>query len=234
MIKQFPARRNILIVFLLVFLTHGCTRPGLNAPKVSPTAPDIQPIMTGVRFEPSITPTLPVATPTPVPTETSMPKVTISAEKGNIYIRRGPGMAYDRISVLYMDMSTEVLARDVLSKWVQVVIPDSDKTGWVSLQTDYSKLNGELSSLPDYTFTEWPVPAYLYNCTEHDMYIMPGEITVTSYFTHPNNQVWLNPGRYIVYDDTFSKRPIVKEIDIREGENIAILYDGAGNHHKCP
>jgi hypothetical protein len=63
---------------------------------------------------------------------------------------------------------------------------------------------------------------------------MPGEITVTSYFTHPNNQVWLNPGRYIVYDDTFSKRPIVKEIDIREGENIAILYDGAGNHHKCP
>jgi hypothetical protein len=234
MIKQFPARRNILIVFLLVFLTHGCTRPGLNAPKASPTAPDIQPIMTGVRVEPSITPTLPVATPTPVPTETSMPKVTISAEKGNIYIRRGPGMAYDRISVLYMDMSTEVLARDVLSKWVQVVIPDSDKTGWVSLQTDYSKLNGELSSLPDYTFTEWPVPAYLYNCTEHDMYIMPGEITVTSYFTHPNNQVWLNPGRYIVYDDTFSKRPIVKEIDIREGENIAILYDGAGNHHKCP
>ena len=171
MIKRFPARRNILILFLLVFLTHGCTRPGLNTSQVSPNAQDVQPKMTEVQVEPSFTPTLLVVTPIPtgtaiVPTETSIPKVTISAEKGNLYIRRGPGVAYDRIGVLYMDTSTEVLARDVLSKWVQVVIPDSDKTGWVSLQTDYSKLNGELSSLPDFTFTEWPVPAYLYNCTE--------------------------------------------------------------------
>ena len=48
---------------------------------------------------------------------------------------------------------------------------------------EYSKLNGEFDSLPDFTFTDWPVPAYLYNCTDHDMYIMPGEIILTSYFS---------------------------------------------------
>jgi hypothetical protein len=143
-------------------------------------------------------------------------------------------MAYDRLGVLSKGTSADVIAHDVLSKWVQVTIPGSDKTGWVSLLTEYSKVNGDLSTLPDFTFSEWPVPAYIYNCTEHDIYIMPGEIVVPSYFTHPNNQAWLYPGVYTVYDYTLPNRPKIKDVDIREGLDIAILYDGSGNHHKCP
>ncbi|MBI5963096.1 MAG: SH3 domain-containing protein [Chloroflexi bacterium] len=240
MIRRIFKNRSLYIVLLFALLTQGCFRARLNAPSALPTVRDIQSVATEVEIEsPTPTPTIKVETPLPtaaliVPTETSLPKVTISAEKGNLYIRRGPGMAYNQIGVLHKDTSADVIARDVLSKWVQVVIPDSDKTGWVSLQTDYSKLNGVLSSLPDFTFTDWPVPAYLYNCTEHDMYIMPGELILTSYFTHPNNQIWLNPGTYTVYDDTLPKRPEVRTVEIREGVSDAIVVDGLGNHHKCP
>ncbi len=238
MIKRILKNRSLYIVLLLALLTQGCFRARLNAPSALPTAQDIQSVAPEVLIK-SPTPTIkfetPMSTATVIaPTATSLSKVTISAVKGNLYIRRGPGMAYNQIGVLHKDTSADVIARDVLSKWVQVVIPDSDKTGWVSLQTDYSKLNGELSSLPDFTFTDWPVPAYLYNCTEHDMYIMPGEIILTSYFTHPNNQVWLNPGTYTVYDDALPKRPEVRTVEIREGVNDAIVVDGLGNHHKCP
>jgi uncharacterized protein YraI len=228
-------KRSLYPALLVVMMLQGCMRPRANLPVIENTQPAL------IKTQ-AVTATLPPETETPAPTvtiaisptETPLPKVTISAQKGNLYIRRGPGMAYDRVGVLFSGTSAEVIARDVLSKWVQVNIPDSEQTGWVSLQTDYSRLDGDLSTVPDFTFTDWPVPAYLFNCTEHDMYIMPGEIIVTSYFTHPNNQVWLNPGRYSVYDDSIPKRPLVKEIDIREGANVAIVYDGAGNHHKCP
>ncbi len=238
MIKRIFKNRSLYIVLLLALLTQGCFRARLNAPSALPTAQDIQSVAPEVLIK-SPTPTLKIETPMSTatviaPTATSLSKVTISAVKGNLYIRRGPGMAYNQIGVLRKDTSADVIARDVLSKWVQVVIPGSDKTGWISLQTDYSKLNGELSTLPDFTFTDWPIPAYLYNCTEHDMYIMPGEIILTSYFTHPNNQVWLNPGTYTVYDDTLPKRPEVRTVEIREGVNDAIVVDGLGNHHKCP
>jgi hypothetical protein len=235
MISQFHKHRYIHIVFLLVLLTQGCAR--MNTRSVTPAVLDVQ--STATRILPSSTPTRLTEAPVPsatavTPTETSLPQVTISAVKGNLFIRRGPGMAYNQISVLLKDASADVIARDVLSKWAQIVIPDSKKTGWVSLQTEYSKLNGDLSAVPDFTFTDWPVPAYLYNCTEHDMYVMPGEIILTSYFTHPNNQVWLNPGIYTVYDYVAPGRPEVKKVEMREGMDQAILYDGLGNHHKCP
>ena len=240
MINQFPQIRRVFIALLLVLLTQGCTRAGLGAPSALPTAGHIESIATenGAKLLP--TPTIQIKkTPSPTateitPTETSLPKVTISAVKGNLYIRRGPGLAYNPIGVLYKGASTDVIARDVLSKWAQVLIPNSTKTGWVSIRSEYSKLNGEFDSLPDFTFTDWPVAAYLYNCTEHDMYIMPGEIILTSYFTHANNQVWLYPGTYTVYDYTMPGLPEVRNVDIREGDNEAILYDGSGAHHKCP
>ena len=232
--------RKIYILFLFVILTQGCVRARLAVPRGLPTAQDMEALVTETIIGSLPTPTTqntktPVPTATEVvPTETSLPKVTISAVKGNLYIRRGPGMPYNPVGVLYKGTSADVIARDVLSKWVQITIPNSDETGWVSIQSEYSKLNGEYDSLPDFTFTDWPAPAYLYNCTEHDMYIMPGEILLTSYFTNPNNQVWLNPGTYTVYDATMPDLPEVTTVDIREGADDAILYDGSGNHHKCP
>ncbi len=240
MIKNLLKRR--VIVFTILFLAisaQGCSRARLNTLPLLPTAQDIGQVATeNIEVLPTST-KLPTQTPSPtatevVPTETSLPKVTISAVKGNIFIRRGPGFPYNQIGVLYKGTSADVIARDVLSKWVQIIIPNSDVTGWVSIQSQYSQLNGDFDSLPDFTFTDWPVPAYLYNCTEHDMYIMPGEILITSYFTHPNNQAWINPGTYTVYDATLPDVPEVTTVDIREGADQAILVDGSGNRHKCP
>jgi uncharacterized protein YraI len=240
MSKNLVKRRTLsFVVLLLIISTQGCARARLSALPSVPTAQDIGQISTEA-IELSATSTQQATkTPSPtattvLPTETSLPKVTITAAGGNLYIRRGPGFPYNQVGVLYKGTSAVVIARDVLSKWVQINIPDSDETGWVSNQSQFSRLNGEFDSLPDFTFTEWPVPAYLYNCTEHDMYIMPGEILITSYFTHPNNQAWLNPGTYTVYDATLPDVPEVTTVNIREGDDQAILVDGSGNHHKCP
>ena len=239
MVKRFSKSQNKLIILFMLILTSGCLRVGLRVPPALPTARDIEPVTTQSQLDAAVT-TTPLIQKTPeiIPTEivqtaTFLPKVTITAIKGNIFIRRGPGMAYNPISVLYKNTSTKVIARDVLSKWVQVVLPDSDKTGWVSIQTEYSKLNGEFASLPDFTPTDWPIPAYLRNCTRHDMYVMPGEITLYSYFAYPDNEVWLYPGFYTVQDLFVPGEPQVLDFEIREGLEIEIQDDGLGEHSKC-
>jgi len=143
-------------------------------------------------------------------------------------------MAFNPIGVLYKDTSTPVLARDVLSNWVQIVIPDSDQKGWVSLQTQYSQVDGDLRTLPELAPTDWPLPAYLRNCTHHQMYILPAEVILLSSLDHPDNMVWLNPGTYTVYDMDVAGEPEVTTVEVREGVTVEILDDGAGEHRKCP
>ena len=137
-------------------------------------------------------------------------------------------MAFNPIDVLYKDTSAKVIARDVLSKWVQIKIPNSDKTGWVSIQTQYSQIEGEIKNLPEYTPTEWPVPAYVRNCTYHQMYVLPFEIVIPSSYEYPDNEIWIYPGSYTVFDIDVSGDPIVAEIVVKEGSEIEILNDGSG------
>lgn len=92
---------------------------------------------------------------------TSLPRVTITATGGNLFIRRGPGLAYDAVGILYKDTSAEIIGRDVLSGWVQVNISDSQATGWISIQTQFSKIDGDLTIIQAFTFEEWPEPAYI-------------------------------------------------------------------------
>jgi hypothetical protein len=62
---------------------------------------------------------------------------------------------------------------------------------------------------------------------------MPGEITLPSSYQEPENEIWLNPGHYTVYDLEVPDLPEVKSFDIREGQEIEIIDDGAGEHRKC-
>ena len=231
---------SIFITLLIVVMLQACMRVRLDAPPSFPTARDIEMITTEEQVSGTLAmPTPQIETPAPTateifPTPTSLPKVTISVIKGNLFIRRGPDMAYNPIGVLYKDTSVPVIARDVLSKWVQVNIPNSDKTGWVSIQTDYSRVDGDLKSLPEFTPTDWPIAAYLRNCTHHQMYIMPSEIVLPSYFGYPENETWLYPGSYIVYDMDVPGEPEVLQVNIREGLTVEILDDGSGEHRKCP
>jgi hypothetical protein len=239
MIKQFKKQRNIYIALLFVILLQACMRVRLDAPPALPTAREIETITTEEQAGTLATPTAQIETPAATateifPTPTALPKVTISAIKGNIFIRRGPDTAYNPIGVLYKDTSAPVIRRDVLSDWVQIIIPNSENTGWVSIQTDYSRVDGDLKVLPEFTPTDWPIPAYLRNCTHHQMYIMPSEIVLPSYFGRPENEIWLYPGSYTIYDIDVSGEPEVLQVDIREGITVEILDDGLGEHRKCP
>ena len=239
MIKPPRIQQKILAFTLTAILLQACMQVRVDAPSALPTPRDIETV--AIEDQPTATLT---ASPVPVtatatstsipPTETPIPNVTIHAVKGNLFIRRGPDMAFNPISVLYKDTGTKVIARDVLSKWVKVVIPDSDKTGWISLQTQYSQVDGDIQSLPELAPTEWPVPAYLRNCTRHQMYILPAEIVLPSSLEQPENMIWLNPGTYTAYDMDIAGEPEAATVVLSEGSIVEILYDGTGEHRKCP
>jgi hypothetical protein len=239
MIKPLHKHTSLSIALLFILLTQACAQIKVNAPPALPTAQDIEPLATEeqINLKPTQTATVevPVATETEiVPIATSAPKVTISAVKGNIFIRRGPDMAFNPIDVLYKDTTAEVIARDVLSNWVQIKIPKSDRTGWVSIKTQYSKVEGEIKDLPEFTPTEWPIAAYLRNCTYHQMYVEPSEIVIPSSLEYPDNEIWIYPGTYKIYDIEVPGDPEIDQITVKEGSNIEILYDGLGDHRKCP
>jgi hypothetical protein len=238
MIKPLPQYISVSILLLLVLLTQACSQVRLETPSALPAVRETEPTATEERSAPSATSTVQAEIPTATkvaPTATpSLPKVTISAVKGNIFIRRGPDMAFNPIGVLYKDTSAKVIAHDVLSDWVQIKIPKSDKTGWVSIQTKYSKVEGEIKNLPEYTPTEWPVPAYVRNCTYHRMYVLPVEIVIPPYLQKPDNEVWIYPGTYTVYDIDVVGDPGVDKIVVKEGSQIDLLYNGLGERRKCP
>ncbi len=230
--------KSVFVILLIAVLTQGC-RMGANRPLALPATPEAVSVSTETRSAPSAVPTIrveiPTSTATIIPfTPTQEANITVSAVKGNIFIRRGPDMAYNPIGVLYKDTSTKVIARDVLSRWAQVIIPDSDNTGWIYVKSEFAKVDGDFASIPDFTPTDWPVPGYLLNCTHHDLYIMPGEITVPASFGDPANEVWLKPGFYTIQDISIDGYPKIQDVEMREGVDIEIRVDGAGESRKCP
>ncbi len=174
------------------------------------------------------------ATPTEMAVVISAPTVRLSVVKGNLFIRRGPDMAYNPVGVFYKDTTADIVARDVLSKWAQIVIPNSTQTGWVSLQTKYSKVEGDLSALPEFKIKDWPIAGYVRNCTNHGILLTPGEIYIEAVFRKPENVVWVYPGHYQVYDIDTPDIVQLESIDTREGLTVDIGEDGAGDRRKCP
>jgi hypothetical protein len=159
----------------------------------------------------------------------------LTAVKGNLFIRRGPNLAFNPISVLMAGQSAPALARDVLGTWVQIPIPGNpEKYGWVSLQTDYSFLSGDVMSLREITPTYWPDLAFLRNCTFHEMVTDPGGIVIPSLDNFPANEVQINPGAYRIFDTAVDGSPEVLKVELREGSAIDIRTDGDGEHRKCP
>jgi hypothetical protein len=212
-------------------------RPG--AASEVPTLAETFPTPIEVQVEPvssptkAVTPTATLIEMTAIPT--SAATVSLTVVGGNLFIRRGPDMAFNQIGVLRDGQSVDVLARDVLSKWAQIGIPGQDgHMGWVSLQTRYSSVDGDVSTLSVIQPEIWPEPAYVRNCTFHQMFIQPGEILLPSLLEEPENEVWVYPGVYTVYDIDHPDEPDVKDIQIREGIEVEIQVDGNGDKHKCP
>lgn len=189
----------------------------------------------------SVVSSTPLSTPRPAPvilepSPTPKPAVTVTAVNGNLFIRRGPNTLYNQIGVLYEGSSAEVIAQDVLGEWAQIKIPNSEETGWVSLLTRYSKIEGDLKSLPDFTFTDWPLPAYVKNCTEHDLILEPGDIYLFNLYTNAQylNETQVDPGVYAVHDMFLPGAPEFQKISVKEGVTVYITENGLGEKHKCP
>lgn len=65
------------------------------------------------------------------------------------------------------------------------------------------------------------------------MLVMPGGTVIPSLLQYPENEVWLYPGSYTVFDYNMPDTPEVMQVEMREGYEIDILYDGTGNKHKA-
>jgi len=222
--------KSLLLVSLLLTACAPRAVPSAPVQAATPSTP-----VSTVAALPSSTPAAPAdLTPLPSSTPTTQ-SISVSAVKGNLYIRRGPSVAYNSVAVLYDGQSAQAQARDVLSNWLQIPIPGSSAVlGWVSIQTVYSSVNGDVSKLPEIQPTDWPVPAFVRNCTEHDMAAEPGGILLPSINNFPANDVRINPGTYRVYDTDVEGSPEVLKVDLREGSAIDVRINGDGESHKCP
>ena len=222
---------HIALAFLFLSMAGCITSPGPTSSSV------IQPqtVTASSSDIPAVSDT-PVAMSSPTEAMTPSPtagKVVITASNGNLNIRRGPGISYNPISVLRNGQSVTARGRDLLANWLMVDIPGlAGETGWVRTETDYSKITGDINSLPE-VVVDFAVPAYVQNCTYHLMVLQPGDIPVSSLRAFPNNTARVYPGEYTVYDDDVTDAPEVMTFSVKEGMLIDIDVDGNSERHKC-
>jgi hypothetical protein len=214
-----------------------------NPPKpVEPT--DVQPTLppppktptTEIKTAPTATVELPAptteikpATLAPKPSATLQPEgTTVTAATGNLFIRRGPGTIYNIIAGLTKGVTTKAVGRNEKNDWLAIEIPNANgKIGWISMGTGYAQLNGSLQALSLYPFDE-AKPAYLQNCTNHDMTTKPGQWNLPA-----NTTQKVNPGEYKILDMS-TGQSMVQETDLKEGNTVSIKKDGNGTSHSCP
>ena len=127
------------------------------------------------------------------------------------------------------------MARDVLGEWLQIPLPGiSEQTGWISIQTRFTAVSGDLRSLPEIEPAYWPVLAFLRNCTHDTLVAEPGGIQIPPVDSFPDNDVRVNPGGYAVHDADVDGYPKVLTVDVKEGSAIDLRVDGGGHKRKCP
>lgn len=154
--------------------------------------------------------------------------ITVTAATGNLFIRRGPGTTYSIVSGLSKGVTTKAVGRNEKNDWLAIEIPFvKGAFGWISMGTGYTEMNGNISSLPLYPYDE-PKPAYLQNCTEHDMTTRPGQWNLPGKTTQK-----VNPGEYVILD-MYTGQNKVQEAILKEGNTISIKVDGDGLSYNCP
>src|SRR5688500_14233146 len=136
-------KKHVIPMIVLILMLNGCGAPTSVTAQTGPTSP-VETVFTD-------TPSLAIpAAPSPISVATRSPTqapeaVIVTAAKGNIFIRRGPDLAYNAVSVLMDGQSGKAVARDVLGGWLQIFIPDNPKeTGWISIQSRYSEVKGDV------------------------------------------------------------------------------------------
>lgn len=183
-------------------------------------------------------PVVPTATSTPTLVDLTVsaptPKtVTVSIEGGNLNARRGPGLAYNYVDVLYDGETVIATGRDRISRWIRVELPgQSGREGWITTETDYTQINGDISNLP-FVETEPARPAFIRNCLPHQIWVLPADVYLLPDYEKPYNEERFWVGIFQVYDLENPKNKPIEEVDLSEGETVEILYDWSGEKSKC-
>jgi hypothetical protein len=177
--------------------------------------------------------------------ETVMPETTTAAGEtavveavkltfgGSLNVRRGPGLAYDTVAAFDTGQTTEPVGRDANGEWLQVELPGSTGVyGWVYSKAPTVGVSGDPLTLPEAAFNE-AVPAYVRNCTSHQISLLPGEIILESIAQQPANRVQVNPGFYEVVDLTLDSASVTT-LSVTEGSELTITQDGNGVNYTCP
>jgi len=105
--------------------------------------------------------------------------------------------------------------------------------GWISVQTHFLEVKGNIMKLPENTPTSWPRPASLTNCTHHVMEALPGAMLIAAIDGFPDNEVQIDPGIYSIHDTELAGNPQVLSAEIQEGSAVRIVRDGNGSHESC-
>jgi hypothetical protein len=125
-----------------------------------------------------------------------------------------------------------------LDEWLYIPIPShADKFGWVSTLTIYSSISGQTMDLP-VVDSDLAVPAYIQNCSTHDMIVQPAGVILPPFSQYPDSVVQFDPGEYTIMDyDNPKYNPNSNQglvIDLVEGELYRITAMGTAAQHKCP
>jgi len=230
-------RKNLLAIFVMgLFALQACI-PEADTPQASPTLTEA-PAWTATPETPTMSPT---ATKTPIPApQTATPAATQTPESvvftvsgGNLNVRRGPDLTYNYIDVLYDGDETVAVGRDRQGDWLLIEFPaNPEKTGWVTTQTEYSTVEGDINSLP-YVEVEPAVPAYIRNCTKHTILVEPVGVELLSKYNDPDNEASFDVLTYQIYDLDVAGSPRLEDVSLAEGRRVDILYDGNGDKSKC-
>lgn len=230
------AARRTTPLILLAAASLACSLPFAIVP-VTPTS---QPSATPGAASPTAVPATVTATAaataaaTEAASATSEPEVWITADGGNLNIRRGPGTEYNVVGFLSRGSRAAALGKNEDGDWLYLEVPGKPGTfGWVSATSTYSDVDGPAAQLP---LTPYPaaVPAYLRNCVFHPMLIKPGDFILPPQFDAPDNRRRVNPGHYEAWDQSEVGPDPVLSVDIREGDSVDITSDGFGNMYTCP
>jgi len=201
--------------------------PPTRTPPLPTTEVKIRP--TATIAEPTKSNQIKPATHAPQPSVTPMLEgVTVTAATGNMFIRRGPGSTYNIIAGLSKGVTAKAVGRSEKNDWLAIEIPNANgKVGWISMGTIFTQLNGSMQALSLYPFEVFK-PAYLRNCTLHDMTTKPGQWNLPAKTTQK-----VNPGEYKILDMSTGQSG-VQDVDLKEGNTISIKVDGNGLSNSCP
>lgn len=241
MLHQKGEGRAAALIVLLATAALACNlqfgTPGEAPGAASSTAPPgilASPAGTGV-VVPSETSAVSAA-PAEMSTATSTvgppPTVLVSASGGRLNVRRGPGPEYDTVGAFLDGQSTTVTGRNSDGSWVLINVPNTSRSlGWITVKTKYTTVTGDVAGLPPIVVSP-AVPAYIRNCTPHEMLVNPGGLIVLERSNDPENKLQFFPGEYTVIDQTTEAD--VGGVTVFEGKTVDIKKDSSGKSYTCP